>query len=168
MRDIRENIDGLPEGFRFHDLRHYLASLLIAKGADIKTGAGADSPRQRQDDAGHLRPSVARCRRVHPFGDRCCNRGADGLCRIYCGLTADWSGFRYLSPQVRELAGSYIEVQRELRPAGLRVLAGIAALAYERLTCGNAPLVSWLIWAGFDVPAGGLRARAVALPNRCR
>lgn len=26
----------LPEGFRFHDLRHYLASLLIASGADVK------------------------------------------------------------------------------------------------------------------------------------
>src|SRR5271156_1618246 len=30
-------IDGLPAGFTFHDLRHYLASLLIASGADIKT-----------------------------------------------------------------------------------------------------------------------------------
>ncbi len=28
---------GLPEGFRFHDLRHYFASLLIAEGVDIKT-----------------------------------------------------------------------------------------------------------------------------------
>jgi integrase len=28
---------GLPAGFRFHDLRHYLASLLIANGADVKT-----------------------------------------------------------------------------------------------------------------------------------
>ena len=37
IRDIREDIDGLPEGFSFHDLRHYLASLLIASGADIKT-----------------------------------------------------------------------------------------------------------------------------------
>ncbi|HXA90302.1 MAG TPA: tyrosine-type recombinase/integrase [Mycobacterium sp.] len=30
-------IGGLPEGFSFHDLRHYLASLLIASGADVKT-----------------------------------------------------------------------------------------------------------------------------------
>jgi integrase len=30
-------IDGLPEAFGFHDLRDYLASLLIASGADIKT-----------------------------------------------------------------------------------------------------------------------------------
>jgi integrase len=28
---------GLPAGFRYHDLRHYLASLLIAHGSDVKT-----------------------------------------------------------------------------------------------------------------------------------
>ena len=27
---------GLPAGLRYHDLRHYLASLLIADGADVK------------------------------------------------------------------------------------------------------------------------------------
>ncbi len=37
VREARVRIDGLPEGFRFHDLRHYFASLLIASGADIKT-----------------------------------------------------------------------------------------------------------------------------------
>lgn len=37
MREAREKVDGLPAGFRFHDLRHYLASLLIASGADVKT-----------------------------------------------------------------------------------------------------------------------------------
>jgi integrase len=37
IRDIRNKVDGLPEGFTFHDLRHYFASLLIASGADIKT-----------------------------------------------------------------------------------------------------------------------------------
>jgi integrase len=29
-------VPGLNEAFRFHDLRHYLASLLIASGADVK------------------------------------------------------------------------------------------------------------------------------------
>lgn len=37
VRDVRRKVDGLPEEFCFHDLRHYLASLLIASGADIKT-----------------------------------------------------------------------------------------------------------------------------------
>lgn len=30
-------LPGLPAGFRFHDLRHYFASLLIASGLDVKT-----------------------------------------------------------------------------------------------------------------------------------
>lgn len=33
----RKKVDGLPAGFRYHDLRHYFASLLIAHGADVKT-----------------------------------------------------------------------------------------------------------------------------------
>jgi integrase len=52
MRDVREalaerdaealgegrtaEVVGLPEDFRFHDLRHFYASLLIVSGADIK------------------------------------------------------------------------------------------------------------------------------------
>src|SRR5690606_36445511 len=36
MRRARAVVPGLPEGFRFHDLRHYYASLLIASGADVK------------------------------------------------------------------------------------------------------------------------------------
>lgn len=36
LQDIRGQIKELPEGFSFHDLRHYLASLLIASGADVK------------------------------------------------------------------------------------------------------------------------------------
>jgi integrase len=37
MRKARSKVKGLPVGFRYHDLRHYFASLLIADGADVKT-----------------------------------------------------------------------------------------------------------------------------------
>lgn len=33
----RGQVDGLPEGFRYHDLRHYFASLLVALRRDVKT-----------------------------------------------------------------------------------------------------------------------------------
>lgn len=36
MRTARKKIPCVPADFRFHDLRHYLASLLIADGADVK------------------------------------------------------------------------------------------------------------------------------------
>jgi integrase len=36
IRTARRKVPGLPADFRFHDLRHYLASLLIASGADVK------------------------------------------------------------------------------------------------------------------------------------
>lgn len=31
----RDKVDGLPEGFTFHDLRHFYASMLLASGADL-------------------------------------------------------------------------------------------------------------------------------------
>ena len=54
-------IDGLPAGFTFHDLRHYLASLLIASGADIKTVQARlrhASASMTLDVYGHLMPDA--------------------------------------------------------------------------------------------------------------
>lgn len=36
IRSARAKVPGLSPEFRFHDLRHYLASMLIASGADVK------------------------------------------------------------------------------------------------------------------------------------
>ncbi len=59
MRDVRRKVESLPEEFCFHDLRHYLASLLIASGADIKTVQARmrhASARTTLDTYGHLWP----------------------------------------------------------------------------------------------------------------
>jgi len=59
VRSARAKVDGLPEGFRYHDLRHYLASLLIASGADVKTVQARlrhASAKTTLDTYGHLWP----------------------------------------------------------------------------------------------------------------
>ena len=61
MRDVRRKVDGLPEDFCFHDLCHYLASLLIASDADIKTVQARmrhASARTTLDTYGHLWPDA--------------------------------------------------------------------------------------------------------------
>ena len=59
IRSVRPKIDGLPEGFRFHDLRHYLASLLVGSGLDVKVVQHRlwhGSAKTTLDTYGHLWP----------------------------------------------------------------------------------------------------------------
>ncbi|WP_231951604.1 tyrosine-type recombinase/integrase [Nocardia terpenica] len=63
LRDLRENgeLASLPEEFSFHDLRHYFASLLISKKADVKTVQARlrhASARTTLDTYGHLWPDA--------------------------------------------------------------------------------------------------------------
>jgi integrase len=57
--ETRKTVEGLPEGFRFHDLRHYYASLLISSGLDVKvvqTRLRHGSAATTLDTYGHLWP----------------------------------------------------------------------------------------------------------------
>ena len=59
IRAARGKVDGLPPGFRYHDLRHYFASQLIASGADVKTVQARlrhASAKTTLDTYGHLWP----------------------------------------------------------------------------------------------------------------
>src|SRR5437879_6382183 len=59
MRAARGDVEGLGPGFRFHDLRHYFASLLIADGLDVKTVQARlrhASAKTTLDVYGHLWP----------------------------------------------------------------------------------------------------------------
>lgn len=59
VRTARGKVGGLPAGFRYHDTRHYLASLLIASGADVKVVQARlrhASAKTTLDTYGHLWP----------------------------------------------------------------------------------------------------------------
>jgi integrase len=59
IRDVRGQVQGLPNGFRFHDLRHYYASLLINAGLDVKVVQARlrhASAKTTLDTYGHLWP----------------------------------------------------------------------------------------------------------------
>jgi integrase len=59
MQQARGKVPGLPADFRFHDLRHYFASLLIASGADVKVVQARlrhASAKTTLDTYGHLWP----------------------------------------------------------------------------------------------------------------
>jgi integrase len=83
-RDLDEKLLTLPEAFSFHDLRHYLASLLIASGADIKTVQARmrhGSARTTLDTYGHLWPDADESTRSAV--------GAVIAERMDCGRSAD-------------------------------------------------------------------------------
>jgi integrase len=56
----------LQEGTRFHDLRHFYASTLIAAGGAPEGDPGAARARNDRRDDGHLRAPVPRCQRAGP------------------------------------------------------------------------------------------------------
>ncbi len=59
FRAARSAVAGLPAGFRYHDLRHYFASLLIVSGADVKTVQARlrhASAKTTLDTYGHMWP----------------------------------------------------------------------------------------------------------------
>lgn len=63
LRAVRKggSVEGLPEEFSFHDFRHYFASLLISKKADIKTVQARlrhASAKTTLDTYGHLWPDA--------------------------------------------------------------------------------------------------------------
>lgn len=58
---VRKSDKSLPEGFRFHDLRHYYASVLIAAGLDVKTVQTRmrhESAKTTLDTYGHMFPDT--------------------------------------------------------------------------------------------------------------
>jgi integrase len=81
-----KTVEGLPEGFRMHDLRHYFASLLIAAGLDVKTVQQRHAAHLGEDHPGRVRAPVAGPGRVLESGRRGGVRGPfDG----FGGLIAD-------------------------------------------------------------------------------
>ncbi|HEY6310870.1 MAG TPA: tyrosine-type recombinase/integrase [Streptosporangiaceae bacterium] len=59
MRTARKKVQGLPAGFRYQDLRHYFASLLIASSTDVKTVQARlrhASAKTTLDTYGHIWP----------------------------------------------------------------------------------------------------------------
>lgn len=76
FRVARATVQDLPEGFRFHDLRHYFASLLIAQGLDVKVVQKSlrhSSAKTTLDTYGHMWPDKeesARAAVAHVLGER--------------------------------------------------------------------------------------------------
>ncbi len=59
IRTARAKVPGLPGDFRYHDLRHFYASMLIGSGADVKVVQSRlrhASAKTTLDTYGHLWP----------------------------------------------------------------------------------------------------------------
>jgi len=90
LRAARPKVDGLPVGFRYHDLRHYFASLLIASGADVKVVQRRlrhASAMTTLNTYGHMWPDAdesARAAVAVVLAAR-----ADSRSKTSCGLSAD-------------------------------------------------------------------------------
>jgi integrase len=90
VRAARKKVEGLPEGFRYHDLRHYFASLLIASGLDVKVVQNRlrhASAMTTLNTYGHMWPDAdesARAAVAVVLAARADSRSKDS-----CGLTAD-------------------------------------------------------------------------------
>jgi integrase len=81
IRAVRGKVDGLPEGFRYHDLRHHYASVLIASGANVKVVQARlrhASAVTTLDVYGHLFPDTDESTRT-AVGAAFADRPADNL-----------------------------------------------------------------------------------------
>ncbi|KQQ89448.1 integrase [Arthrobacter sp. Leaf137] len=82
FREARDEVEGLSDGFRFHDLRHYFASLLIAQGLDVKVVQKSlrhSSAKTTLDTYGHMWPDKeesARAAVSRVLGERLISRTA--------------------------------------------------------------------------------------------
>ena len=86
-RSCPPKVDGLPEGFGFHDLRYYFASLLISSGCEVKVVQARPrhaSAKTTLDTYGHFWPDADDSTRAS-IGSVMTARGA--LLRTPCGLT---------------------------------------------------------------------------------
>jgi integrase len=90
MRAARRRVQDLPDGFPFHDLRHFFASLLIGSGADVKVVQRRlrhASATTTLNTYGHMWPDADESARA-AVGAVLAAR-ADSLSPTNCGLSAD-------------------------------------------------------------------------------
>src|SRR3712207_974613 len=71
----RETVPGPPDGYRFHDLRHYYASLLISSRLGVRVVQARAAAHLREDHTRQVRASVARLRPRRSGRHRRCDDG---------------------------------------------------------------------------------------------